>query len=455
MTNDTIAAIATPEGSGALGVVRVSGPDVLAVARSLLSWREAPEPARARLARVRDEDELLDEAVAVYFKAPRSYTGEDVLELSCHGSSCVLRRVLEAAIRAGARLARPGEFTRRAFMNGRIDLAQAEGVLALVSSRTDRARRLAMAALAGGLSRRVRHLKEMTLDLLALGEALIDHPDEPIAPLSRDEAQGRLDALSEEMGSLLEGLRRGRLLREGARIAIGGRPNAGKSCLFNALLGTERAIVCDEPGTTRDAIEETADIEGLSCVLTDTAGLRSQARDRAELSGIARGKEALRAADLVLFVIDASAPPSAEDESSREDIETAAKTSVLPALRVLNKSDLGTHEAWSQGGGIAVSAKTGAGLGALRAAIRSAFSLDPMGESEPAMAASLRQAEDLRSALKEAEAARRLCRESDAGIDERALAHLREVFERLGSMLGEGSPEEILDAVFSRFCVGK
>lgn len=455
LVNDTIAAIATPEGSGAIGVVRVSGPQTTAVARRLLSWREPPEPRRTFLARVHDGAEVLDEAVAVFFKAPHSYTGEDTVELSCHGSSYILRRVLEAAIKAGARQAAPGEFTQRAFLNGRLDLAQAEGVLALVSSRTSRAHRLAMAQLSGGLSRKVARLKESLLDLIALGEADLDHPDEGIPVLPPREARNRLEEIEAGMAALLDGCRRGRLLREGARIAIGGRPNAGKSSLFNALLGADRAIVCADPGTTRDALEEASDIDGLLCVLTDTAGLRPDASSRAERAGIERGETALKAADLVLFVIDGSAPPCAEDEMARGAIETAARARGVPVLRVLNKSDVGTLEAWKAAGGLPVSAKTGSGLPALRSAVLSALSVDSGGDAEAEVATSMRQMEHLQAARSEIKAASALAALEGSGLDERHITHLRSAFERLGLVVGAASPDEILDAVFSRFCVGK
>jgi tRNA modification GTPase len=453
--NDTIAAIATPEGSGAIGIVRVSGPQATAVACRLLRRQEPPESRRARLVRVHDGAELLDEALAVFFKAPHSYTGEDTLELSCHGSTYLLRRVLEAAIKAGARQAAPGEFTQRAFLNGRLDLAQAEGVLALVSSRTSRAHRLAMAQLSGGFSRKVARLKESVLDLIALGEADLDHPDEGIPVLAPREARRRLEEIDAEIGALLDGCRRGRLLREGARIAIGGRPNAGKSSLFNALLGADRAIVCADPGTTRDALEESVDIDGLLCVLTDTAGLRPDALSHAERAGIERGETALKAADLVLFVIDGSEPPCAEDGMAREAIEKAARMRGVPVLRVINKSDVGTHEDWRAAGGVPVSAKTGTGLSALRSALLAALSVDSVGEAEAAASASMRQIEDIQAAHAELQAACGLVAREGSGLDERHIAHLRSAFEHLGLVVGKASPDEILDAVFSRFCVGK
>lgn len=439
MAPDTIAAGATPSG-GALAIVRVAGPKVRDIAASLLGGPPLTPKRSTRRAAVFGGPAPIDEVVAVLSLGPLSYTGEDELELTCHGSPLVMRALLEACVGLGARLAEPGEFTRRAYLNGKLDLAQAEAVADLGRARSDAARRAALARLSGGLSSRVSSLRDPLFDLLAEVEARLDHPDEELAPLPPGAVAEALDGARRGVRSLLEGERRGRLLRDGARVGLFGRPNAGKSSLLNALLGRDRAIVSALPGTTRDLLEEGAVLGGVPTVLVDTAGLR-EGGDEAEAEGIRRAQDALASCDLALLVHDATLP-AAEAASLRE--RAAALRGDRPTLQVWNKTDLRVPPSSA---GVHVSARTGEGLDRLEAAVSAAIA--PL-DDEEAPACGARQVEALRAALSELEQAVPAAR-----APELLAVHLRAAIARLGEMLGEGADKDVLDAVFSRFCLGK
>lgn len=457
---DTIAAVATPPGKGGIGIVRVSGKDALAIAGQV--FRSVTPVARWRSHRLYRgallslEKTLLDEALAVWMKAPHSYTGEDVVEFHGHGSPVMLRHFLSHIFACGARPAEPGEFTRRAFLNGRLDLTQAEAVLDLIDARTLKSASTAASLLGGALSRAVTELREQLLHTQALVEAQLDFGDEIELP-----PETVLDAIAGPLAlidQILATYRQGSLLREGARVVLLGKPNAGKSSLLNGLLGMDRAIVTDVPGTTRDTIEECIDCEGIPVVLVDTAGLRAEApRDPVEQIGIRRSHEALRQATLVVFVVDRNQPLSAEDFSIYEQIRDQ------PHLVVLNKADLppALHlreqlkELLSPDTVVVdVSARTGAGLQQLRRAMAQMFEQGSLGNrpDEPIVTrarqyASLCQARD---ALRQAHDAVRV----DLPLDLVAL-DLKAATDALGALTGEIHTEEVLDQIFQQFCIGK
>ena len=450
--SDTVVAPATPTGRSALAVVRVSGPRARAVADALLGG-PALEPRRATARLARRRGQVVDRVVAVFWQGGDSPTGEDLLELTSHGSPEIVRDLVSAAVEAGARLAAPGEFTRRAFTNGKIDLAQAEAVRALIGARGERARRAALDRLEGGASRAVREARAPMLELLTLLEARLDHPDEDIPPLSDEEAGTRLRRLRAPLERLLAAHDRGRAERAGLRVCLVGRPNAGKSSLLNALLGRDRAIVAAAAGTTRDTLEEPAVLEGLDATLVDTAGLRDDADDEAEREGVARAERAVTSCDAVVFVVDAVRAPDDADARARSRVMELAAGRSRPVVVALNKTDL-LGDAAALSGGLAVSAKTGAGLAELARAVAAAAGAACDDEGEDLLLGA-RDRDGVAAALAEVEAARLCALEHPGRWEDRAASHLREAHARLGRLLGEDAPDEVLRAVFERFCVGK
>lgn len=454
----TIAAIATPVGPGGLGVIRVSGPGTLPLADQIFRSRLPLSTAASHTLHhgfLHGEQGVVDEAVAGVFRAPRSYTGEDVVEFSCHGGPVILQRVLSLCTNHGARLADPGEFTRRAFLNGKMDLSQAEAVAELIAARSDAQGRLALERLRGGLSRRLAPIREGVLDLLARVEANLDFEEDDVPALSRKALESRLEMLSEMLSSLLRKAGPTRLWRDGLRVTILGRPNVGKSSLFNALLNSDRAIVTDRPGTTRDTLEETVVWEGVPVSLMDTAGLR-EADDAVEREGVARARRAAEATDLAVLVVERGAKPSVQDQ------ETARAAGDRPMILALNKADLpfpgGDPGAlWEEALGlnpgttVSVSARTGEGLPALRRAVLRLAGGGPE-PTEPESSLNTRQ-ETLLAETQE------FLTSAGAGgpsaPPETTAIDLRHALDRLNRVTGEGAPEEVLSAIFSRFCVGK
>jgi len=437
--NDTIVALATPAGQGAIGLVRLSGARAPAVAERL-ARRAAPFPARRPvLAWLHDGEERLDQALVTLFPAGESYTGEDLVEFSAHGSPYVLERLVELCVQAGARPAEPGEFTQRAFLAGRMDLAQAEAVCGLIAARTRHAHRAAVRQLEGGLSRRVRELRGRLLDIASDMEACLDHPDD----VSPADSTRRLTEVRDALLALASGFTRGRLLREGTHAAIAGRPNAGKSSLFNALLARDRSIVHEAPGTTRDALSESCDLGGMPFVLTDTAGLSEDASGPVEAEGMSRARSALTGADLVLAVLDRS-QPAADALSLLAELRTLARDA--PLVAALNKSDLPPAfgpEALPVPS-VETCALTGAGVEALAALLRG---------SEPASDASLVTSERHHGALlRSAEEAETALGAPTADI---AAALVRRSLAELDAIVSADGTAEVLDGVFSKFCVGK
>jgi tRNA modification GTPase len=437
----TIVAPATPAGESAVAVVRLSGPDAVRIARQLTGADLEPRRASAVLAG--DEDGPIDRVVATWFQAPKSYTGEDLVELSCHGSPYVRARLIDACVKAGARPAAPGEFTLRAFLNGRLDLAQAEAVAGLIRARSARAHRAALAALEGGLSRRVAELRARVVSLSARTEASIDHPDEDVPLLDPAEAATEAAGIEAALRSWLE--RSPAASGDDAlRVCIVGAPNVGKSSLLNALLGRDRAIVLDEPGTTRDVLEERIEFSGAPALLVDTAGLRGNGAGAAEALGIDRTRRAIDAADLCLLTFDSSRPPGEDDRRAAEAVAAAGKDRIL----VLNKRDL--PRADGQPDGLAVSARTGDGLDDLCAAIRRRAADSP---DDEAAAATTRQRDALAASAGALILAAKVW--SETGADELAAAHLRDALDALDRVTGGRAGDDVLNEIFSRFCIGK
>lgn len=454
---DTIAAVATPAGEGGVAIVRVSGPDAERIAREIFARSGGRNGAlrshTLHYGTIREPKTgaALDQALLTLMRRPRSYTGEDVLELHCHGGPLLVRRVLELVLSRGARSAEPGEFTKRAFLNGRLDLAQAEAVLDLVRARTNKGMQLALGQVQGELSKWVGGLREELLDILVQVEAAIDFPEEEIDLLKRDEMAAKIVALSEKIKRLINSYEWGRLFREGAGVCIAGKPNVGKSSLLNALLGEERVIVNAAPGTTRDVIEESINLGGLPVVLWDTAGIR-ETDDQLEKIGVSLSKKRLEEAEAVLVVLDGSSPLSTEDLSILKAVE------VKKGLVVVNKNDLrqqlevdrvrlGSMEKEL----LSISAKGGIGLESLKHALREllldADSEPPIVVSNLRHKASLERAND---SLLAAIDALKVGQPSEiVAID------LNGAKESLGEVIGEVTSDDILERIFRDFCIGK
>lgn len=449
ITSDVIVASATPLGESAVGMVRLSGPGCLKIAAGFLRWSSELPARTATLAKAYADGRLLDSVVLTYFPAPNSYTGEDLLEISAHGSPYVIAKLLERSFAFGARAAEPGEFTQRAYLNGRLDLAQAEAVCGLIQARTRLAHRAAVDQLEGGLSARVEALRSELLDVLAHVEAALDHPDEELSVAAADELLMRIDGLRGELKTLAGTHRFGRLLSDGARIAIVGRPNVGKSSLLNSLLGRERAIVSDVPGTTRDTLEEWADLDGLKALFIDTAGLREKSLDPIEQAGMERTRRALASCDLALVVLDRSNPLEEGDRRILEQLPNDR-----PAIVVFNKSDLPDRignalSGWSREQ-VSVSALNASGVSQLVDTIRRSLAGNVPMEESGVIVTSLRH----QKALSDAEAALSLAGEAISQGEVAAL-YLRETLAALGVIVGETTSEDVLRTVFSKFCVGK
>jgi len=456
MFDDTIAAIATPLGEGGLAVVRLSGARALEIADACFrpAGQGGLRPSRAEshtvlYGHIHRNSLDLDEVLLTVLRAPRTYTREDVVEVSCHGGLLPARAVLGAVLASGARLALPGEFTQRAFLNGRLDLAQAEAVADLIHSRTDLAMRASAEQLAGKLSRRINELRDDLVSILAHIEAHIDFPDEDIAPDTHEEILARLDRAIGYIDQLLSTAAEGRILRRGVRAAIVGRPNAGKSSLLNQLLGHDRAIVTRTPGTTRDTIEETANIRGVPVMLVDTAGLRDT-QDEIEAEGVRRSREALGRAEIVLHVLDTSAPMTSVDE------ECLAELSTKPRILVLNKSDLPRRLGFDPAPGVRaveVSCVTGAGVELLKDALQELVwaGRAPSGMFEVAINARHQEAlSRAREAALHAVTALRSAEPSDLiAVD------LHAAVNAVGEVVGKTTTEDLLDSIFSQFCIGK
>ena len=440
--DDTIAAIATPVGEGAIALIRISGPASWSVVQQMFHSAQATiRPRHAMLGELRNaKGERLDAGLATFFQAPQSYTGQDLVEIGCHGGILVVRRVLEQLLALGARMAEPGEFTQRAFLNHKLDLTQAEAVMDLIRAQTDLALRAANEQLAGGLGGELKVVQEELLQTLAHLEAYIDFPDEDIGPETGGQLIARLQHVANTLGRLLASAETGRMLRHGVRTVIYGEPNVGKSSLLNLLLGYERAIVSTVAGTTRDTIEETINLRGLPLRLIDTAGDREVA-GAVELEGIRRTHRELENADLILHVVDASQARRLPPLNDRR------------ALLVLNKIDLGIHSDWAKQSGVRFSCLNGFGQSDLENAIWELITRHSGISSDFRIAINTRHQNCLSQARQAVAAA-------IAGLEEQKLIELvaidvRTALNQIGEVVGKTDTDDLLDRIFSQFCIGK
>ncbi|OYW76322.1 MAG: tRNA uridine-5-carboxymethylaminomethyl(34) synthesis GTPase MnmE [Verrucomicrobia bacterium 12-59-8] len=448
MLNDTIAAISTSLGEAAISVVRISGPQALQIAAQVARLPVNVTPRQAHLVSIVDAGGgVLDQGLLLYFKGPASYTGEDIIEFHGHGGVLVTQRILDRWLACGARAADPGEFTQRAFLNGKMDLTQAEAVMDLIHAQSTLALRAANEQLGGAIGRAAVAMQQEIIPVLAHIEAYIDFPEEDISPETGADLLRRIDAVLASANQLIATSEQGRILRHGARTVISGAPNVGKSSLLNVMLGFERAIVSPTAGTTRDTIEEIIQVHGIPLRLVDTAGLR-EASDDIERVGIQRTERELGRADLVIEVVDASLPPCPSQRIQLPPELTCRR------ILILNKSDLGIHADWSGApGAIPLSCLTGGGIEMLRDAIRDVIATaGPLAADHPIAINARHKAAFERCA--ERLLAARAALESNAAPEFIAL-EIRDALQALGDVIGQVDVERILDVIFSTFCIGK
>jgi tRNA modification GTPase len=448
-TTDTIVAIATPPGRGGLGVVRVSGPSAQEIAQRLTGRDERFEPRRATLAELRGADGSFDRAIVTVFPGPHSYTGEDVAEVSVHGSPVLLQAAIAESMRLGARLAEPGEFTLRAFLHGRIDLVQAEAIRDLIEAVTPLQARAAFDQLEGTLTAEIREIDAALFDLCARLEASLDFPDEGYHFIDGQSAASEIESVATRIDRLLESARRGRLLREGLQVVLSGRPNTGKSSIFNQLAGSGRAIVTAVPGTTRDLVTEVVDVGGVPVTVVDTAGVRVSPADAIEAEGIARAAAARSVAALVVVVLDGSVPLNDDDRVLLE------QTTTVPRVIVANKSDL--PASWialdAKDCVVRVSALQGDGIDNLRSAILAAIVGGGSDARDLPAVTNLRHVDLLTRAR---EALGRAVAAADSRVPEEfVLADINEARGLLEEITGARTSDDLLGHIFASFCVGK
>lgn len=448
---DTIAAIATAYGEGGIGIIRISGEESRDILQKIFTGKI--ESRRLSYGKIVDENEHIDEVLAVYMKGPKTYTGEDVVEINCHGSMVALRKTLALVLSKGARMAEPGEFTKRAFLNGRLDLSQAEAVIDVIKAKSDRSFDVAISQLEGSLSKRIEKIRQALLDLLVEVTVNIDYPDEDIEIMTYDKARDCLCNIRNMIGELLATSGSGRMIREGIRIAIVGKPNVGKSSLMNCLLRESRAIVTEIPGTTRDTIEEAVSIRNLPVYLIDTAGIRDT-DDTVEKIGIEKTKEAFNNADYIILVVDGSRPLTSEDE------EIISYVRGRRALVLLNKRDLGAEvtvdvisEKLPDCDIIETALSKGEGLTEIEDNIESLVYGGQISQGESLMVNNVRHIDLLKHADSAAGDALSLLEIMEpldiVEID------IRNAYDFLGEIVGDTVSDEIINEVFARFCLGK
>jgi tRNA modification GTPase len=446
----TVVALSTPRGRGALAVIRLSGPHAITIAQRMAEV-DAFDARRATLTKLRagDDGDVIDQVLVTCFPAPHSLTGEDVVEISCHGSPAIVRRIVDATLELGAELAGPGEFTLRALTNGKINLAQAEAIRDLIAAQTDAAVKQATRQLNGELSKALDPFKEKLLEVIVLLESAVEFVEDDLPAPQFDRVAQILDYVIAGVDQLSGSYSAGRLLQDGARVAITGRPNVGKSSLFNSLVRTERAIVTDVPGTTRDTLSESIDIGGVPVILTDTAGLR-ETTDNIETLGIERTHRAMGDADLVLLVLDGSS------ELGPEDRDLLNQTGNACRLIVMNKSDLPSFRSLASCVGdvtpINVSARTGEGLASLHGAILAKLNSSGT-DNGSLLITNARHYDLLCNAKRQLESARACF--LDRHSEELVLAPLHNALKLLGQITGETTTEDILSEIFATFCIGK
>jgi len=439
---ETIAAISTAAGEAAIALIRISGKDAIEVADKVFRGKQRPSDLASQtqhLGEIVENGAIIDQVMLAVHRAPASYTGEDLIEISCHGGALVTAKVLEICLRAGARAARPGEFTERAYLNGKIDLTQAEAVIDLIRAQTDLALRSATEQLAGRLGDEFRNLRQRLIDIIAHVEASMDFPEEGISPDDVATICDRLESLRNEIDKLLATAETGRILHEGLRVVIFGATNAGKSSLLNRMLGFDRAIVSEMHGTTRDSIEERINLRGIALRLFDTAGLRAP-ENLVEREGMERTQRTLETADLRLHIVDASASRPGDFTMNPDE------------LVILNKSDLPEHADWSPTDAIRISCKTGAGLPKLADEIYRRIGGAKLNAESP-LAINARHRDQLRRA---SDAIARALAAIGAGATPEMFAiDLQEAQHAVDELLGGGDEEAVRDAIFSQFCIGK
>jgi tRNA modification GTPase len=449
---DTIVAISTPPGRGGIGIVRLSGPETLSIARQLFHPNSGSfgDPNRAAYGLIIDSErgESADSAVATFFRSPHSYTGEDVVELSCHGSPVVLGRVLALALTRGARIAEPGEFTMRAFLNRKVDLLQAQAVRDLIEAQTTYQARLASRQLEGAISKRLAPLKQLIIDVVVHLESAVEFVEEDISTDAVASLGARLASAVEELNRIAATFSFGRLVKEGFDLAIVGRPNVGKSSVFNRLVGADRAIVTEIPGTTRDALYETASIAGMPVRLIDTAGIR-QTSDRVETIGIERSRTAIADADLSLLVLDGAEALTGDDFALLEQLPSETR------IVVINKIDLPRRldNPGSVEECVCVSALTGSGFDDLTEQILRTLAGESAAERDGIMLTDARQQQAVQRAAEHLATATKLLLGDE--LEEIVLLKLRAALEALGEVTGETLTDDILSRIFSTFCIGK
>jgi tRNA modification GTPase len=452
---DTIVALSTPQGRSGIGVIRLSGQDALAITRELVREKDfSPQPNHATLKNIfaPGSVEILDQALVTYFKAPHSFTGEDVLELSCHGSPVLLRYLIDSILALDARAAGPGEFTLRALAHGRLNLSQAEAVRDLIDAQTQAAVRQAARQLKGELSARLQPIKESLLEIIVPLESSLEFVEDDLPEIAADQLEAQLHGLARQVEALAATFRSGRLLKDGLKVTLAGRPNVGKSSIFNGLLSTDRAIVTEIPGTTRDSLSELVSLDGVPVLLTDTAGIRSS-DDKIESLGVERTRRAIVDADLVLAVLDGSQPLTPEDEAVLAEVRESVH------LIALNKSDLAAFDenmaARAINGAskvISVSARTGAGLEDLRAAILEPFASTEMHETG-LLITDARHFDLLRRTQEALLSSGELLKRRAS--EELILVGLYDALRFLGQITGETTPDDVLSQIFATFCIGK
>jgi tRNA modification GTPase len=454
-STNTIVALATPPGRSGIGVIRLSGSLALEIARTLtLDEKFSPQPNHVVLKNLSDPEtgEVLDSALITYFKSPHSFTGEDVIELSCHGSPVLLRYLLDVILRLDARVADPGEYTLRALSNGRLNLSQAEAIRDLIDAQTDAASRQAARQLRGELSAYLQPLKQSLLEIIVPLESALEFVEDNLPPLAKDGITNKLTNLSQRVEQLASTFRAGRLLKTGLKVTLAGRPNVGKSSVFNALLNSDRAIVSELPGTTRDSLSELVSFHGVPVLLTDTAGVRSSS-DKIENLGVERTRRAMAEADIIVIVLDGSEPLTAEDRTIIASLRDS------PCLIVFNKSDLQAFDNQdlsnlnkAASNFLRLSAKTGSGLQDLRTAVVNTFAFNELQESDlvitDARHFDLLQRSNLALLTS-------IDLFSQSASEELVLVGLYDTLRLLGQITGETTPDEVLSQIFSTFCIGK
>lgn len=460
MIEDTIAAISTPPGTGGIGIIRLSGKDVFSIVNPIFKGKKNQDLSTVKSHSIhyghiidKDMNKAIDEVLVMVMKAPNTYTKEDIIEINCHGGIVSVRKVLEQVLRMGARLAEPGEFTKRAFLNGRIDLSQAEAVIDIIEAKTDMSLSTAMDQLEGSLSHRIGELREELIEMMAHIEAAIDYPEYDIEELGYDRVRKRIEDIRAKIHRLLDTADSGKILREGVKTAIVGKPNVGKSSLLNALLREQRAIVTNIPGTTRDVLEEYINISGIPFKLIDTAGIR-ETEDVVEQIGVSRSKDIIESADLIIMILDLSTSLTEEDKYIMDLIEDKKK------LVLLNKTDLPAkldkeeiYNRFSQSEILEISAKNKKDVEKLEETLKEMFMSGKINMEDSVMITNLRHKDAL---IKADDSLRDALSTIDMGMPEDCLSiDLTNAYKYLGEITGESVQDDLIKKIFSQFCLGK